>query len=130
MTLETVLAENTASNRELTAAINSLVVAMFSNGGTVAPTPSPAGKPTATPVPTPPPPAATPAPAPIPTPADPAQVTYEMVKAQLITLSKLSGGSSRVTTILKEFGVGRGPDLQPEQYAEVLARAQKEVEKG
>ena len=51
-----------------------------------------------------------------------ASVTYDQVKAA-ITRAANAKGRDAVLILLKEFGVAKGPDLKPEQYADFVAKA-------
>lgn len=59
--------------------------------------------------------------------ADTKGVSYDDVKAVII---KVSGAKSRddVVALLGKFGVAKGPDLKPAQYAEFVAAATELIE--
>lgn len=74
------------------------------------------------------PPAPEPAPAPTPTPAtEPTALTPEHVRAALLKVSDKFGadGFSKVAEVLAPFGIQKVKDIKPEQYAEVVAAAEK-----
>lgn len=48
------------------------------------------------------------------------QPTYDQVKDKLLALSKEKGREPTVA-LLSRFGVARGPDLKPDQYAKFIA---------
>lgn len=50
------------------------------------------------------------------------QPTYDQVAKAITALAKAKGRDVAVG-LLKEFGVAKGPDLKPEQYADALAAA-------
>lgn len=91
-----------------------------------APKPAPKAAPAPAPKTAPKPVAkAAPKPAPKPAPAeaedDGAEVSYEDVKALILELGNTAGkGRPAVAAVLAEFGVEKGPELQPDQYAEAL----------
>ena len=51
-------------------------------------------------------------------------IDYAAVKAAVLGLVKAQGNEA-AAKVLSEFGVTKGPDLQPSQYAAVLARVKE-----
>lgn len=134
MSLEIALQENTAAIRELIAAIQSGAVPAVATN-----VEAPAAKKSAAAVKE----AAssgqknTKAADPAPTAEEPAkseaadtrateQPTYDQVAKAITTLAKAKGRDVAVG-LLKRFGVAKGPDLMPEQYADALAAATAEL---
>ena len=113
MSLEAAIAENTAALREVVALITRLGAMPGPDVVTPAAVPANA-KPAAKP--------------PAPTPAAEAEIasapeaTYDDVKRAIIEVSKAKGRDAAVA-LLAEFGATKAPDLKPEQYAALRARA-------
>ena len=55
-----------------------------------------------------------------------ASVTYDEVKAAILKLSQAKG-REQVVAALTEFGVAKGPELKPEQFAGFIAKANELV---
>lgn len=51
-----------------------------------------------------------------------AEVTYDQVKPLILKVNTTKGRDA-ATALLAEFGVTRGPELKPEQFAKFIARA-------
>lgn len=66
------------------------------------------------------------APAAAPTADGAASVTYEDVKAAILKLSQAKG-REQVVAALTAFGVAKGPELKPEQFAGFIAKANELV---
>lgn len=122
MSIETLLADNTAAIRELIATIKAQAYAEASQPA------APKAPPVAA---KPEPKAAKPTPAPAPvvedtpeahaTPADPETlVTIDEVKAAVLKLAATKGREAAVA-VLQSFGAAKAPELKPEQYGDVLA---------
>lgn len=114
MSIETLLADNTAAIRELIATIKAQAYAEASQPA----------------APKAPPVAAKPTPAPAPvvedtpeahaTPADPETlVTIDEVKAAVLKLAATKGREAAVAVLLS-FGAAKAPELKPEQYGAAL----------
>lgn len=52
------------------------------------------------------------------------EVTYDQIKPLIIKVNTTKGREA-ATKLLADFGVARGPDLKPEQYADFFAAATK-----
>lgn len=123
MSIETLLADNTAALRELIATIKAQAYAEVSQPAAPKADHLPAAE-------KPKPQAAKPAPAPAPvvedtpeahaTPADPETlVTIDEVKAAVLKLAATKGREAAVA-VLQSFGAAKAPELKPEQYGAVL----------
>lgn len=55
-------------------------------------------------------------------PSEP-EVTYDAVKALILTVSQAKGRAA-AAQVLTDLGVEKGPDLKPEQYAEAVEKLQ------
>jgi hypothetical protein len=119
MSLETALADNTAALREL----RDLLARVSMPAATVeVPAPKPQARSAAPTAPTSPTAEAAPAVAPETTAPETSAPTYDDVKRAIIDVSKAKNYDGALA-LLKEFGVTKGPDLKPEQYGAVVARA-------
>lgn len=129
MSIETLLAENTAAIRELIATIKAQAYAEVSQPATTKPAPEPESKATfrinknhpqievikalATPVVEDTPEAHA-------TPADPETlVTLDEIKAAVLKLAATKGRDAAVG-VLQSFGAAKAPELKPEQYGDAL----------
>lgn len=119
MSIETLLADNTAAIRELIATIKAQAYAEASQPATKAapakaePKPKPETKPT-------PAPAVEDTPEAAATPADPETlVSLDEVKAAVLKLAATKGRDAAVG-VLQSFGAAKAPELKPEQYAPAL----------
>lgn len=119
MSIETLLAENTAAIRELIATIKAQAYAEATQPATTkAPKLKPENDPTNT----------KPAPEPVvedtpeahATPADPETlVTLDEIKAAVLKLAATKGRDAAVG-VLQSFGAAKAPELKPEQYGDAL----------
>lgn len=120
MSIETLLADNTAAIRELIATLKAQAYVEASQPATTKPAPAKAE----------PKPKAETKPAPTPvvedtpeahaTPADPETlVSLDEVKAAVLKLAATKGRDAAVG-VLQSFGAAKAPELKPEQYAPAL----------
>ena len=138
MSLEATIAENTAAIRELIAAIaNGIPTTAAQVAAVAAEAPKkekgkatvPANGASSTSAETSPATGAaaqTPAAESAPTAPAAASVTYDEVKAAILKLSQAKG-REQVVAALTEFGVAKGPELKPEQFAGFIAKANELV---
>lgn len=120
MSIETLLADNTAAIRELIATIKAQVYAEASQPATTKPAPAKAEpKPKAEPK-SAPEPAVEDTPESHATPADPETlVTLDEIKAAVLKLAATKGRDAAVA-VLQSFGAAKAPELKPEQYGDAL----------
>lgn len=122
MSIETLLADNTAAIRELIATIKAQAYAEASQPATTKPAPAKAEpKPKVEPKPAPAPePAVEDTPEAHATPADPETlVTLDEIKAAVLKLAATKGRDAAVG-VLQSFGAAKAPELKPEQYGDAL----------
>lgn len=118
MSIETLLADNTAAIRELIATIKAQAYAEASQPAATKPAPAKAEpKPKPAPAPTP---VVEDTPEAHATPADPETlVTLDEIKAAVLKLAATKGRDAAVG-VLQSFGAAKAPELKPEQYAPAL----------
>ena len=120
MSIETLLADNTAAIRELIATLKAQAYVEASQPATTKPAqvkaepkPKAAAKPAPEPVVEDTPEAAA-------TPADPETlVSLDEIKAAVLKLAATKGRDAAVA-VLQSFGAAKAPELKPEQYAPAL----------
>lgn len=120
MSIETLLADNTAAIRELIATIKAQTYAEVSQPATTKPATAKAEpKPKAETKPAPEP-VVVDTPEAHATPADPETlVSIDEVKVAVLKLAATKGRDAAVA-VLQSFGAAKAPELKPEQYARVL----------